>query len=335
MARRILFRLIAGAAALALAIVTALIGFRLASQARENESRVDAAPASGQFITAADVGIYVQLAGPATGVPVMLIHGLGAWSETWRSTIDALAQAGYRVIAIDLPPFGYSFRPVTSDYSTPAQAKRIIGVLDALKIDSVVLIGHSFGARATVEAAMSQPRRVRALVLVCAALGLQEPPGGDDVSFVTRVVLATGPLRNAMVASLATNPLLTGTFLRAFTVRHEAITSQRIETYQRPQRVNGTTEAFGRWLEQFVLSDERPASRQAALYRELRMPTLIIWGEGDTVTPLPQGQHLASLLPDATLVTMPGIGHIPQLEDERTFNELLVENLARRLAPRQ
>jgi len=330
-----LFWLVAGAAALALIIVAALIGFRLTSQARENESRVDAAPASGQFITAADVGIYVQEAGPASGVPVLLIPGLGAWSETWRPTIDALVQAGYRVIAIDLPPFGYSFRPVTSDYSTPAQAKRILAVLDALKIDSVVLVGHSFGARATVEAAMSAPKRVRALVLVCAALGLQEPPGGDDNGFLTRAVLGTRPLRNAVVASLGTNPWLTGTLLRAFTVRHEAITSQRIEIYQRPQRVNGTTEAFGRWLAQFVLSDERPASQQAALYRALKMPTLIIWGESDTITPLPQGQHLASLLPDATLVTMPGIGHIPQLEDERTFDQLLVENLARRLGPRQ
>jgi len=334
MARRVLFWLVAGAAALALIIGAALIGFRLTSQARENESRVDAAPTSGQFITAADVGIYVQEAGPANGVPVMLIHGLGAWSETWRPTIDALAQAGYRVIAIDLPPFGYSFRPVTSDYSTPAQAKRILGVLDALKIDSVVLIGHSFGARATVEAAMSAPKRVRSLVLVCAALALQEPPG-DDPGFVTRAVLGTRPLRNAVVASLGTNPWLTGTLLRAFTVRHDAITSRRVEVYQRPLRVNGTTEAFGRWLAQFVLSDERPASRQAALYHDLKMPALIIWGESDTVTPLPQGQHLASLLPDATLVTMPGIGHIPQLEDERTFDQLLVENLARRLGPRQ
>ena len=64
------------------------------------------------------------------------------------------------------------------------------------------------------------------------------------------------------------------------------------------------------------------------------MPTLILWGESDSVTPLPQGQQLAKLLPDATLVTLPGIGHIPQLEDAATFNPLLVEQLGRRLAPK-
>jgi pimeloyl-ACP methyl ester carboxylesterase len=332
MARRVLYWVVVGVAGFALLLLTSLIGFRLASQARETASRVDAAPASGQFVTAADVGVYVQEAGPASGVPVLLIHGLGAWSETWRPTIDALAQAGYRVIAIDLPPFGYAFRPASGDYSTEAQAKRILGVLDALKIETAVLVGHSFGARATVEAALSAPGRVRALVLVSAALALQDQTGAGP-GLLVRAVLETQTLRNAFVASLGTNPWFTGMFLRAFTTRHAAITSQRIEVYQRPQRVTGSTEAFARWLAQFVLSDERPASRQPTRYRDLAMPSLIIWGDSDTVTPLAQGQHLASLLPDATLVTVPGIGHIPQLEDEGRFNNLLIENLARRLAP--
>src|SRR5882672_506801 len=110
MARRFLTRLVAVTAGVLLLVVAALFGFRLVSQARETASRVDAAPTNGQFITAADVGIYVQEAGPPGGVPVVLIHGLGAWSETWRPTIDALAMAGYRVIALDLPPFGFSVR---------------------------------------------------------------------------------------------------------------------------------------------------------------------------------------------------------------------------------
>ena len=54
----------------------------------------------------------------------------------------------------------------------------------------------------------------------------------------------------------------------------------------------------------------------------------------DSVTPLEQGKHLVSVLADGALVTMPGIGHIPQLEDERAFNALLLEQLARRVPPR-
>jgi pimeloyl-ACP methyl ester carboxylesterase len=331
MFRRVLFRLFSAALVLALLVLLTLVAFRIASQAREDASRVDAAPVAGQFVTAADVNIYVQQAGPPAGVPVLLIHGLGAWSETWRPTIDALAQAGYHVVAIDLPPFGYSFRPTSTDYSTAAQAQRILGVLDALKIDSAVLVGHSFGARATVQAALRAPKRVRALVLVCAALGLQESPDAEP-PLLARLLLEVPTVRNALVATTVTNPWLTSTFLRAFTERHDAITPQRVEVYRRPLRVVGTTQAYGRWLEQFMLSDEQPASRQVRQYRQLTMPALIIWGERDTITPLAQGLHLASLLVNATLVSMPGVGHIPQLEAADAFDALLVPNLEQKLA---
>jgi pimeloyl-ACP methyl ester carboxylesterase len=333
MLRRLLFRLIAAIGALVLLVAFTLLGFRIASQAREVEGRVSAAPPSGRYVTAADAQLYVQEAGPAGGVPVLLVHGLAAWSETWRATIDALTQAGYRVIAIDLPPFGYSFQPANQDYSTAAQARRVLGVLDALKIDSAVLIGHSLGARAVVEAAISAADRIRALVLVAAALGLQEPPEADP-GLPVRALLAIGPLRNAAVATVATNPLLTGLWLRTVTQRHDALTDDRVAVYRRPQGVTGGTEAFGQWLRHHLLSGERPNSRQPLLYRNLGMPTLAIWGDADTVAPLAQAQHLVSLIPGASLKTLPGIGHIPQLEDPRAFNALLAGELARLLAPR-
>lgn len=333
MLRRLVFRLIAAIGVLVLLVVFTLLGLRIASQAREVEGRVTAAPTSGRYITAADAQLYVQEAGPADGLPVLLVHGPAAWSETWRTTIDELARAGYRVVAIDLPPFGYSFQPANQDYSTAAQARRVLGVLDALKIHSAVLVGHSFGGRAVVEAAIGTPDRIRALVLVAAALGLQDPPDADP-GLPVRALFAVGPLRNAAVATAATNPLLTGLWLRAVTQRHDALTDDRIAVYRRPQRVTGGTEAFGQWLRHHLLSGERPNSRQPLLYRDLRVPTLAIWGEADPVAPLAQAQHLVSLIPGAQLKTMPGIGHIPQLEDARAFNALLAAELPRLLAPR-
>jgi len=326
MARRIYIWLAAIVVVIVLLVAAALTALRFASQAREVDGRVTAAPATGRFIAGGDVNLFVQESGPAAGVPVVLIHGVGAWSETWRDSIDALAQAGYRVVAIDMPPFGYSFRPTDRDYSTEAQARRILAALDALSIDSAVLVGHSFGGRATVEAAMRAPQRVRALVLVSAALGLQDPPG--DASLLAHLLLDARMLRNALVASIGTNPWLTETVLRSFTRRHDALTPGRVALYQRPQRVTGSTEAMGDWLQQFMLSGERPASRQPLRYREIAIPTLVIWGAEDTVTPPAQAQHLVKLLPGATLATLPGTGHIPQLEDERAFNALLLQGLS-------
>ena len=94
-----------------LLIIAAVIAFRLAASLRETASRADLAPSSGHWVATRSGDVFIQEKGPPTGVPVVLFHGTAAWSELWRRTIDALASAGYHVIALDLPPFGFSDRP--------------------------------------------------------------------------------------------------------------------------------------------------------------------------------------------------------------------------------
>jgi pimeloyl-ACP methyl ester carboxylesterase len=91
-------------------------------------------------------GVFVQEKGPANGVPVVLFHGTAAWSELWRRTTDRLASAGFRVIALDLPPFGFSDRP--GSYTRQDQAARVSDVLRQMQIGPVIIVGHSFGAGA-------------------------------------------------------------------------------------------------------------------------------------------------------------------------------------------
>jgi pimeloyl-ACP methyl ester carboxylesterase len=106
----------------------------------------------------------------------LLIHAAGGWSGVWENTAQQLSRAGYRVVAIDVPPLGYSERPTIPAYGRVDQARRIIGTLDALGVQRAILLGHSFGARAVVEAALQWPERVAGLVLVDAALSLDAPP---------------------------------------------------------------------------------------------------------------------------------------------------------------
>jgi pimeloyl-ACP methyl ester carboxylesterase len=105
-------------------VVLVLAGFRVAAAQRETKLRHDEAPSMGHFVKAADVELFVQEEGPSHGPPVVLVHGTGAWSEIWRSTMRALADSGYRAIALDMPPFGYSSRPANADYRDEAQARR-------------------------------------------------------------------------------------------------------------------------------------------------------------------------------------------------------------------
>ena len=135
-------------------VAAAIAVFNFQRRARETQTAAEAAPRSGRFVDAGDVKIFVQESGPATAPAVMLVHGTGTWSEIWRETIDALSP-DHRVIAIDLPPFGYSDKPLNADwYTRQAQAARLIHVLDALHIQTVTLVGHSVGARPAVEAAL-------------------------------------------------------------------------------------------------------------------------------------------------------------------------------------
>lgn len=326
MPSRLLNWLIGTALTLLAVIALALVGFWGWAQVRESQGRVSAAPKYGAFVNADDVQLFVHHSGPKDGPVVVLVGGPGAWSETWRATMTALAAAGYRVVALDLPPFGYSFRPANGDYSTEAQARRLLGAVDALGIASATWVGHSLAARAVVEAAMSAPQRVTQLVLVSPALGLQTPPGAEQNALLS-AVLNAAPLRNAVLAAAGTNPLTTVHWLKAFTARHDALTDARIAMFQKPLAVTGTTDAAGRWLRHALLSEERPASRQPQRYRELNLPLVLIWGDADPVVPPAQGQHIASLVSGAEVKTLAGVGHLPQIENEAAFNALLLANL--------
>ena len=194
-------------------IAAAVLFFDQQRRARETRSAADVAPRSGRFVDAADVKIFVQEAGPATAPAVLLVHGTGTWSEIWRDTIDALA-VDHHVIAIDLPPFGYSDKTLTRDaYARGKQARSIIGVLDALHVARVTLVGHSVGARPVVEAALEAPNRIARLILIDPALGFQTSSSDaphfeqNNPSAAVRMLFATPPLRNATISSYGTNPL--------------------------------------------------------------------------------------------------------------------------------
>ena len=317
-------------AALAVLTPVALIlaFFRWQASEREVVTEQDAAPRTGRYVAAGDVAMFVQEAGPPDGAAVVLVHGIGAWSETWRGSLTTLARAGYRGIAIDLPPFGYSQRPAQPLYGKHDQGKRIVAALDALGISRAVLVGHSFGGGPTVEAALIAPERVRALVLVDAALGILPDDGHyEPPSPLVRAVLAVEPLRDAIVATFLTNPRFTRNLLQTFVHQHADATDALVAIYRLPLAVKGTTEAVGQWLPGLLAPAGPAASEDPASYGKLAMPVVVIWGDLDAITLLStQGRRLAQLT-GAELHVIDGVSHIPQIEDPAKFNELLLKSV--------
>jgi pimeloyl-ACP methyl ester carboxylesterase len=310
-------------------MIAPLVGFRVAAALRETNSASELAPAGGRFVQGKGGRLFVQEKGPAEGPPVVLIHGTGAWSELWRDTIDHLAGNGFRVVAIDMPPFGFSDRPRAPSYGRGDQAQRIADVLDALRIDGAYLVGHSFGAGPTVEAVLRFPQKVRGLVLVAGALGLSQSTGPSDRPAPVRWILDRAWLRDALVAATGTNPLATQYLLSGMLYRKDRADRRAVDILQKPMTLTSSTRDLGVWLRHFLIAqpDGTALSADRKRYGDIVVPTALIWGDKDSLTPLDQGRDLHGLLNGSTLQVMPEVGHIPQLEDPGAFNRLLTAAL--------
>ncbi len=243
--------------------------------------------------------------------------------------MSALAKEGFRAIAIDVPPFGYSEKPTgPASYDRARQAKRILGVLDTLQLQRAYFVGHSVGSRPTLEAALIAPDRVRGLVLVDPALGVER--GGSSTfppnkpSWILRTVFGILPLRNVVLAVFGTNPMMTKRLFSSFVSRTEAVTETRVRMLQQPLEVKGMTSAQGDWLHNLMISSGNSLGTRPDEFSRLRMPIHLIWGRTDTVTPLWHGELLQKLLPGATLTVIDGVGHIPYIEDPDGFHRDLL-----------
>ena len=305
-----------------------VLGSRLRIEHVERLSHKEAAPPIGRWIIAHDVNMYLQEFGPPNGKPLVLVHGTGAWSGTWGSNIPAMVQAGYRVIAIDLPPFGFSEHEPMLDYSRESQAKRILSLIENLNIASVTLLGHSFGGGPAAEAVMMDSKRISHLVLVDAAIGLQTDTSTQcDPPVLPIQLIGWRPLRTALISTVGTSPLFSEFLLRQFVARKEVVTPARTAIYQAPFATHDFTASLGDWAWQFATGCEDPKSTTPQGFKNLGVPVTLIWGDEDTITPLSQGHQLQKLIARSKLIVLNKVGHIPQIEDVTLFNTRIVEAL--------
>ncbi|MBX9651219.1 MAG: alpha/beta hydrolase [Xanthobacteraceae bacterium] len=309
-----------GLLALLLLIVLVIVAFRLAASIRETRTRAELAPPTGHLVPTRSGSVFVQEKGPIDGIPVVLFHGTAAWSELWRHTSDAAAAAGYHVIALDLPPFGFSDRP--GGYTRADQAARINDVLGALKAAPAIIVGHSFGAGAATELAMRYPERARGLVLVDAALGLTAAPSDAPWAIQPKWI------REILVSLTITNPAATKTLLEMLIAKKERALPEFVAILQRPIAQRDSTSDIADWLYYFLGADRAAVSADRSAYARLKTPVAILWGDKDSITPVEQALDLRTLLPPPTsLNLLPGLGHIPQIEDPDAFNDALLKAL--------
>lgn len=265
----------------------------------------------------ADVdGEYVHYHAAGTGPPVVLLHGLLAWSWTWRNNLSALAAAGYRVLAPDLRGFGLTARPHTG-FSLWDQARLVERWMSAMGVERAVLIGNSMGGEISMRLALQSPERVRGLVLVCSSAYVQA-----NLPTVARVAIGLPVLGPMLIRWYAMNPRFAREALSAGHADPARVQEESVRAYLLPARTPGAASGLLRLLreEDFGAAAERLG--------ELQQPSLVIWGARDPWLPVDQGRRLAAHLPGATLHVFPDAGHIPHEDHPDEFNALVSDWLA-------
>src|SRR5260370_13323218 len=123
-------------------------------------------PEHSWFAIVDGVPIHYQEAGDDKALPILLIHGFISSNLIWSEVFLPLAAAGFRVIAPDLPGYGYSDKPKSGEYTIESQARAVIGLMDRLEIERAVIIGASYGGAVATMIALDRSERVERLVLV-------------------------------------------------------------------------------------------------------------------------------------------------------------------------
>jgi pimeloyl-ACP methyl ester carboxylesterase len=118
-------------------------------------------------------GIRIHAVTQGEGPPVLFCHGFPGLWYSWRHQLPAVAEAGFRAIAVDMRGYGRSDRPLhAGEYGNQTIVADLTGVLDALGEDQAVVVGHDFGAQAAWAAALHAPERVRGVVSVAVPYGV-------------------------------------------------------------------------------------------------------------------------------------------------------------------
>jgi pimeloyl-ACP methyl ester carboxylesterase len=238
---------------------------------------------------------------------VLLIHGLGATKASFLPTVGALAPH-YRAIALDLPGFGDSDKPLLAPYDACFFADAVAALIDELDADRVHVAGNSMGGRVALELGLRYPERVNRLVLLSPSLAwLRARPWAAPLRLLPPVLGALQPAPRPVVEAIV-NAVVPG----AQTEWAAAGIDEFLRSYLTPRG----RAAFYAAARNIYL--EEPYGQDGFWTRlpDLQPPALFVWGRKDPVVPIGFARHVRDALPQALHLTLNG-GHVPQLEHPR------------------
>ena len=264
--------------------------------------------------------VHLRDEGPRHALPIVLLHGSNADLHTWQPWVDRLAR-DYRVIRFDQRGHGLTGTPPDGDYSREAFADDVGRIADRLGLDRFVLGGNSMGGGISARYAIEHPERLAGLLLIDAAGAPVANDGSGNIGFTLARMPVIGDLAMQVLPRAAVEKSLSQS------VANQAIvTPQAVDRYFELGRYPGNRAAT---LERFA---NLPTPFTAAQVAAIDVPTLVIWGADDALIPEKAGGWYAQTLPDATLLNLPDIGHLPMEEAPEATATALRQWLQTRVA---
>lgn len=248
-----------------------------------------------KFLTIGDM--QVEVAGK--GTPLVFCHGFTTTGQFWREQVEPFADT-HQVVIVNLPGHGPSARPEGREYTIQAFADDLALVFDHLKLDDAVLVGLSMGGTISQIFTLAHAQRLKGLVLVGAT-----PHGlGPDVQ-VSNVLAAIDELG----VEQASQRVIERSF--APSASKGLVEFAKREVIQTPE-----------FVAKLAIVSLNESDTRDELMR-IDLPTLVICGKEDRITPPAQSQELSQGIPGAQLVLIDDAGHFPMLEKPEIFNREL------------
>ena len=256
------------------------------------------------------IRLHYEAVGRRSGPPVLLIQGLGTDKHGWDLQRIALAPR-YRTIALDNRGAGRSDKPFTT-YSLEQMADDAVAVLDHAGIDSAHVVGASMGGAISQVLALKHPERVRSLTLACTAC--RHHPWRREL-LAEWATKATELGMGSMSSEAARWVIGPRSFRRIFPLLG----------WFGPLALGRPAHAFAAQVRAILATDDAIADE----LHKLTVPTLILVGNQDILTPRGDAEELAERIPNAELVVISGAAHGLMIEHASTFNRLLLDFLDR------